>query len=125
MNCHLTPLTSAALDRILTDFRANKLTVPISCEHITGDGTKARCDEIKILRSMTLNDLRSIEAVSESEVNNGMRRVDRLGLAGAPPSSHHSILELLVESEQRYGKQSASRRCEVHQPRHRGNLMQS
>ena len=97
------------LDRILTDFRANKLTVPISCEHINGDGTKALCDENKILRSMTLNDLRSIESVSESEVNNGMRRVDRLGLAGAPPSaSHYTLLELLVESEQRYGKQSAS-----------------
>lgn len=97
------------LDRILMEFSANRLTVPVACEHDFGNGVKSRCDETKLLRSMRLNDLRRIVPVSESAIKNGIRRIERLELAWTPPpGGHYPLLELLVESEQVYGKQSVS-----------------
>lgn len=95
------------MDRILTDLHANKLKVPVSCEHVFGNGEIARCDGMTILRSMTLNDLSNIEPVSEHGLSNGMRRVDRLLLASELSGQHPTLRQLLVESEQRYGEQSA------------------
>ena len=97
------------LDSILTNLRSDELRIPITCDRFTKDGTKASCDGAEILRSVSLDDLRRIETMAEREIDHGMLRTDRLGLeGGAHLKSMHSVLELVVESEQRFGKDSAS-----------------
>ena len=97
------------LDRILTLLRLGDLHVPLSCAHIDRNGRPSNCDASAILKTVTLRSLSGIEAVSEEKIDGGMRRTDRLTLAGDQDSEPaHSLVDLLVVSDQHFGKQSAS-----------------
>jgi hypothetical protein len=94
------------LDNVISQLHSGKLTIPLSCTDTDQRGRPATCDAERVLRPDALHELRQVEAVSEQEIDHGMRRTDRLTLSAAPDSL--TFVVLTVVSEQRFGKQSAS-----------------
>lgn len=94
------------LDSIITQVRSGNVRLPLSCTIIDQHGHPATCEAGRALRSVRLQSLRQVEAVSEEEIDHGLKHVDRLTLEAEPDSL--TFVLLTVTSEQRFGKQSAS-----------------
>jgi hypothetical protein len=97
------------LDSIIARLRSGSLNVPVSCTGPGQRGQRESCDATILLKSITLQNLRQVDAVSEQRIEGGMRRTDLLWLPRNPKSPDEpSAIALKVVSDQTFGKQSAS-----------------
>jgi hypothetical protein len=95
------------LDRIISLLASDKLDIPLSCSAPGAQGHPSKCDARTLLKSVNLQALRGVEAISEQEIDHGMRRTDELSLEPSKGVTGE-LLELRVVSDQHFGKQSAS-----------------